>query len=112
MAFQDCAVLLLEDGASFGVLAVLMGLSSLSDVSIDMRGAPHALQGAAGLLHLAALDQGVGGVRDDEAAKERMWAGKTAKSTDRCQPTFSNMWWVPWLIFCSRTEAHQMIEAA
>ena len=80
VAYQDWAVLLLEDGTLVDVLAVLMGLNNVSKLSIDIGGAAHALQGAAGLLNLATHDQTVGGVGDDEGAQEEDEGGHNGQT--------------------------------
>lgn len=67
---QDWAVLLLEDGTLADMLAVLDGLNNVSKLSIDMGGTTHTLQGTAGLLNLATLNQTVGGVGNDDGTQE------------------------------------------
>jgi len=70
VAYQDRAVLPLEDGHLVHILAVVIGLHNVSKLSLQIRGAPHTLQGLASLLNVAAGHQTVGGVRDDDAPKE------------------------------------------
>ena len=49
IAYQDRAVLLLEDCKLVDSLAVLMGLHNVSKLGLHIRGATHTLQGGTSL---------------------------------------------------------------
>ena len=69
-AYQNRAILLLEDGPLVDVPGCIHSLNNVGKLSINIGSTTHTLQSSASLLDLATCNQTVGRVRDDQTAQE------------------------------------------